>query len=100
MKKPHAAVDVSAQLRKAIADCGKSLNQLGQEAGLDSGRLSRFMRGERDLLLEAAGRLFAVLGLRLVRAPDGPESGRSRNAKVEVNGERLRTPKNPPVKKK
>ena len=53
-------------LRGAIQDSGQSLNQLGKQAGVDHGRLSRFVRGERDLTLAAAGRLCHVLGLRLV----------------------------------
>ena len=53
------------QLREAIRNSGESLNQLGRRAGLDSARLSRFMRGERGLSLDAADSLCHALGLRL-----------------------------------
>jgi hypothetical protein len=52
-------------IREAIRASGMSLNQLGRMAQSDSGRLSRFMRGERDLTLEAAGRICEVLSLHL-----------------------------------
>jgi transcriptional regulator with XRE-family HTH domain len=54
------------QLREVIEADGRSLNQLAKAAGLDSGRLSRFMRGERDINLEAACRLCEVLGIDFV----------------------------------
>src|SRR5437773_2474498 len=63
--------DMAEQLRRAIRASGQSLNQLGQERGVDSGRLSRFMRGERDLTLEATTRLCQVLGLELTGVPRG-----------------------------
>lgn len=56
---------LTAYLRKAVQESGRSLNQLGKLAGVDHTRLSRFVRGERDLTLNAAGRLCEVLGLRL-----------------------------------
>jgi transcriptional regulator with XRE-family HTH domain len=56
----------SERLRQAIRDSGKPLNQLGSECGIDRGRLSRFMRGERDLTGAAIGRLAEALGLKLV----------------------------------
>lgn len=61
--------ELVAQLRQAIEASGQSLNQLSQVCGVDRGRLSRFMRGERDLTLFAAGRLCEVLGLKLHAAP-------------------------------
>jgi len=65
MAKP--AKGLAEQLRQAIRDGGRSLNRLAAETRVDSGRLSRFMRGERDLTVEAAGRVCAVLGLELVQ---------------------------------
>jgi hypothetical protein len=56
--------ELEDQLRDAIARCGKSLNQLGQAANVNDAQLSRFMRGERTLTLETAGRLCSILGLR------------------------------------
>jgi transcriptional regulator with XRE-family HTH domain len=66
MSKPRQAEPaLPARIRRAIQESGRSLNQLGQLAGLDHARLSRFVRGERDLTLSAAGRLCEVLGLEL-----------------------------------
>jgi transcriptional regulator with XRE-family HTH domain len=70
------AIDLEAQLRDAIGASGQSLNQLGQAAGVDSGRLSRFMRGERGLTLEAAGRLCRVLSLHLAPMAEPSKKGK------------------------
>jgi len=56
---------VSEQLRRAVRGCGLSLNQLAKESGVHQAQLSRFLRGERSLRLEAADKLCAYLGLRL-----------------------------------
>ena len=53
-------------IRRTITKQGWSLNQLGIRTGVDSGRLSRFMTGSRDLTLQAAGQLVDALDLRLV----------------------------------
>ena len=53
-------------IRRTISKQGWSLYRLGIETGIDSGRLSRFMTGSRDLTLDAAGELAHALGLRLV----------------------------------
>jgi transcriptional regulator with XRE-family HTH domain len=63
MEKPNP--NLVECIREAIQASGISLNQLGRLAQSDSGRLSRFMRGERDLTLEAASRICKVLGLHL-----------------------------------
>jgi transcriptional regulator with XRE-family HTH domain len=63
MTKPKP--DVQEQLRQAITSSGQSLNAVASAAGLDSGRLSRFMRGERDLTFAAVARLCQTLGLKL-----------------------------------
>lgn len=55
--------EIEKQLRDAIQANGQSLNQLGTASGVDAGRLSRFMRGERGLSIEAVGRLCQALGL-------------------------------------
>jgi transcriptional regulator with XRE-family HTH domain len=70
-----AVPSLADQLRQAIRDTGQSLAQLGKAAGLDSGRLSRFMRGERDLSLSGAARLCQVLHLHLVRDGNGAAEG-------------------------
>jgi transcriptional regulator with XRE-family HTH domain len=60
---------VVEQLRSAIRTSGRSLNQLSEACGVDSGRLSRFMRGERDLTLAAADAICGTLGLHLAPKP-------------------------------
>jgi hypothetical protein len=67
------------ELRKAIETSGKSLNQLGLAARVSAGQLSRFMRGERQLGLEAAGRVCEALGLHLTDCKD--KKGSSGKAK-------------------
>jgi transcriptional regulator with XRE-family HTH domain len=52
-------------LREAIRASGMSLNQLGRLSHVDPGRLSRFLRGERDLTLEGVCRICEALGLDL-----------------------------------
>jgi transcriptional regulator with XRE-family HTH domain len=61
--KPPDLVD---QLRRAIANCGLSLNQLADATGVHKAQLSRFMRAERSLNLTAAAKLCLHLGLHLV----------------------------------
>lgn len=60
--------DIRAQLRQAIRDSGLSLYELGRRTGIDSGRLSRFMREERDLTLAAAAKILDLLGLQMSQA--------------------------------
>ena len=52
-------------LRREIERSGKSLSELARASGVDAGRLSRFVRAERDLTFEAAGAVAAALGLGL-----------------------------------
>jgi transcriptional regulator with XRE-family HTH domain len=61
------ATDVEQQLREAISDCGLSLNQLSQAAGVDRGMLSRFLRHERTLTLAVVAKVCKALGLSLVK---------------------------------
>ena len=56
---------IAEQLRAAIEASGLSLNELGKQADINHSQLSRFMRAERGLTLEAATRLCEVLGLQL-----------------------------------
>jgi transcriptional regulator with XRE-family HTH domain len=72
MAKKTAQAPVAARLREAIQASGLSLNQLGQRAGIDHSRLSRFVRGERDLTLDSVDKLCQVLGLQLAPDPARP----------------------------
>ncbi len=57
--------DVAEQLRRAVAGCGQSLNQLAKATGVHKAQLSRFLRQERTLTLKAASKLCAYLELSL-----------------------------------
>jgi hypothetical protein len=73
---------IRKQLIAAIWASGQSLNQLGKAARLDSARLSRFTRGQRDLTLEGVERLCQVLGLHLAPiTPDGTKTAASKREK-------------------
>jgi len=53
------------QLREAIRQSGQTLNHLSGVCGVGRDRLSRFLRGERDLTLSAAEQICRALGLHL-----------------------------------
>jgi hypothetical protein len=63
---------VTETLREAIRICGLSLNRLGKSCGVGADRLSRFVRGDRDLTGKAIDRVCRALGLRLVMGPPPP----------------------------
>jgi DNA-binding phage protein len=65
MGKKREAPTLTEQIREAIQRSGQSLNQLGKQCGVDSARLSRFMRGERGLSLDAVDAIAKALHLRL-----------------------------------
>lgn len=64
---------MAEKLKQAILNSGRSLNSLAKESGVDHGRLSRFIRGERDLTFAAAMKVCQVVGLVLVEANDESE---------------------------
>jgi hypothetical protein len=57
---------VSQSLRRAIAESGQTLMEIEAKTGVDPGRLSRFIRGERTLTLTALDALAKHFGLNLV----------------------------------
>src|SRR5438874_12496222 len=71
---PGSDPGLTGRLKEAIRASGQSLNRLGRAAGIGRDRLSRFLRGERDLVGAALDRLCAALGLELCRRtrPAGP----------------------------
>jgi transcriptional regulator with XRE-family HTH domain len=83
---------IAARLRHAIQASGLSLSHLGRQVGVDHSRLSRFLRGERDLTLDAVDRLCQVLGLAFAE-PDGVSNV---NADAPKKGPG-RPPKQPPA---
>ena len=68
------------QLRTAIRQSGLSLRRLGETSGLGADRLSRFLRGERGLTLEAAEKICLCLGLKLAKGRGSAQAdgGKSR----------------------
>jgi transcriptional regulator with XRE-family HTH domain len=88
--KQRAQPNLDQQLRQAIRESGLSLNALGRRAGIDHGRLSRYVRGERDLTLAAVTKLCEALGLQLARPVGGPAPP------TEAIGETAGEPGSPP----
>lgn len=78
-------------LRQAIQRSGQSLNQLSTTCGIDRGRLSRFMRGERDLTLHAGGRLCEALGIHfaLPKTEDLERAGEAEQMRSGKSGQML-----------
>ena len=52
-------------LRQFLKADGRSMYQLWKDCGVSQAVLSRFLRGQRDLNLQTAGRLCEELGLEL-----------------------------------
>jgi transcriptional regulator with XRE-family HTH domain len=82
-KKKEEATGLVEQLREAIRRSGQTLNQLSGVCGVGRDRLSRFLRGERDLTLSAAEQICRALGLRLTRGDEPPaeEKGKPKGKK-------------------
>ena len=55
---------------QAIEDSGKSVRSVALNAGISQPQLSRFVKGERDLLLDAADKVAKSLGLELRKIDD------------------------------
>jgi transcriptional regulator with XRE-family HTH domain len=71
------AASMTNTIKTAIEDSGLSLNALARETGVQVSSLSRFMRGEQDLVFGAVERLAGVLGLRLIHeTPAGKSTGK------------------------
>ncbi len=87
VKKPSRQSDrhaLSGQLRDVIASRGLTGYALGRLADVDPGVVQRFITGERDIRMETADRLSAVLGLRLVEV--GRVRGRAVPARPDPAG--------------
>ncbi len=58
------------QLKEALqqeVQSGRTLTDVSRDSGIGLDRLSRFVRGERDLTGKAIGKVCEALGLELVR---------------------------------
>jgi DNA-binding phage protein len=64
---------VSDQLREAIRRDGRTLYRLALDSGVNHTILERFMRAERCMTLDTAGKVCKVLGLRLQQVKKGSE---------------------------
>ena len=55
---------------RAIEESGKSVRSIALNAGITQPQLSRFVKGERDLLLDAVDKIAKSLGLELRKIDD------------------------------
>lgn len=60
-----AVTAVSDEIRAAVINSDRNLSQLADTTGINKGRLSRFVRGERGLSMEAIDTLADYFGFRL-----------------------------------
>jgi hypothetical protein len=67
MPTPPRPAPLADTLREAIRESGLSYSRVAQLAKLNSGMISHFMTGNRDMTLGVASRLCAVLGYRLTK---------------------------------
>ncbi len=56
---------ITAQLKDAIRDSGRTHYDIGKEAGINPSQIDRFMSGDRGLHLKTAEKIIEVLGLEL-----------------------------------
>ena len=59
------SVELVDALKRAIVDSGLTHYRIAKDAGVTPDVIDRFVRGERDLRLETAGKIASVLGLSL-----------------------------------
>lgn len=72
---PPPQRDLAQQLRDAIRSSGISQHELAKKSGVNAGVISRFLSGT-DVLMGTAGRIAAVLGVRLVEVGRQVRRGR------------------------
>jgi len=58
---------LTEQLRRAVADSGRTLGDLTRATGIDKSALSRFVNGERGVSMKALDALGEYLGLGIVQ---------------------------------
>ena len=69
-QKTAASATMREVIIQAIEDSGKSVRSVALNAGISQPQLSRFVKGERDLLLDAADKVAKSLGLELRKIDD------------------------------
>ncbi len=67
---PATSPSMRETIIQAIEDSGKSVRSVALNAGISQPQLSRFVKGERDLLLDAAAKVAKSLGLGLRKIGD------------------------------
>ena len=67
---PVASPTMREAIIQAIDGSGKSVRAVALNAGISQPQLSRFVKGERDLLLDAADKVAKSLGLELRKIDD------------------------------
>ena len=67
-KKTRNLEPLSDQLRTFISQV-ETLTKLAEASGVDTGALSRFVRGQRSLTMDSVDSLGHALRLKLVRVP-------------------------------
>lgn len=72
-------------LRQAITDSGLGFREIERHAAIGTGQVSRFMARDRDLTLDTADKVAAVLGLHLSSDRLSPRASTSAlNAKLDM----------------
>jgi hypothetical protein len=74
--KQSGARNVVDQLKDAIRESGRTLTDISKQSGIGIDRLSRFVRGERDLTGQAIAKVCEALDLELARRK--PAGGRGK----------------------
>ena len=72
MAKQSGARNVVEQLKDAIRESGRTLTDISKQSGVGIDRLSRFVRGERDLTGEAIAKVCQALDLELTKRKTSP----------------------------
>ena len=66
-------LELAALLRKTIQDSGKTLAEIRAGSGVSEPQVSRFMREERSISMDAIERLLRYFKLRVISDQDLPE---------------------------
>jgi hypothetical protein len=80
-----ASDELSEQLRRIVADCGKTLGQITRDTGIDKSALSRFLSGERGVSVEVMDKLGRYLALRIVADKAGTTKGRKHGKRNQAD---------------
>jgi plasmid maintenance system antidote protein VapI len=81
-KTTKAPATLAEELKSALQGSELTSYAIGKAAGVSPITIGRFLRGERDVTLETAGKLAAVLGLHLAPIEGSykrPDSRKSNN---------------------